>query len=77
MVYSNACRNGFVIMQHFEILAFVSRQLKPYDKNYPTHDPYLEVVIFSLNIAGITSMGLMLMCPQTIRVFCMCLVKRI
>ena len=31
-------------------MAYASRQLKPYEQNYPTHDLELVVVIFALNI---------------------------
>ena len=32
------------------MLAYASRQLKPYEKNYPTHDLELAVVVFALKI---------------------------
>ena len=31
-------------------MAYTSRQLKPYQQNYPTHDLELAVVIFALKI---------------------------
>nr|GFA23311.1 putative reverse transcriptase domain, aspartic peptidase domain protein [Tanacetum cinerariifolium] len=43
-IYSDASKNGlgFVLMQHGNVIAYASRQLKPYEANYPTHD--LELV---------------------------------
>ena len=32
------------------MIAYASRKLKPYEKNYPTHDLELAVVIFALKI---------------------------
>ena len=37
-------------MQHGKIVAYASRQLKPYEQNYPTHDLELAAVIFALKI---------------------------
>ena len=37
-------------MQNGKVVAYASKQLKPYEKNYPTHDLELAVVIFSLKI---------------------------
>ena len=37
-------------MQHGKVVAYASRQLKPYEKNYPTHDLELVVVVFTLKI---------------------------
>ncbi|KAF3616825.1 RNA-directed DNA polymerase -like protein [Capsicum annuum] len=40
IVYCDASRVGlgYVIMQHGKVIAYASRQLKPHEKNYPTHD---------------------------------------
>ena len=52
VVYSDASHQGLgcVLMQHRKVVAYASRQLKPYEKNYPTH--YLEQahVVFALKI---------------------------
>ena len=40
---------GGVLMQNGKVVAYASCQLKPHEKNYPTHDLELAVVIFSLN----------------------------
>ena len=37
-------------MQNGKIIAYASRQLKDYKKNYPTYDLELEAVVFSLKI---------------------------
>ena len=52
MVYSDASRQGLgcVLMQHGKVVAYASRQLKPYERNYPTHDLELAVVVFALKI---------------------------
>ena len=35
-------------MQNDKVIAYASRQLKVHEKNYPTHDLELAVVIFAL-----------------------------
>jgi len=37
-------------MQEDEIVPYASRQLKSYEKNYPTHDLELAIVVFALQI---------------------------
>nr|GFD40211.1 reverse transcriptase [Tanacetum cinerariifolium] len=41
---------GCVLMQHGKVIAYVSRQLKLYEVNYPTHDLKLAAVVFVLKI---------------------------
>uniref|UniRef100_A0A2N9IMJ0 RNA-directed DNA polymerase n=1 Tax=Fagus sylvatica TaxID=28930 RepID=A0A2N9IMJ0_FAGSY len=41
---------GCVLMQHGRVVAYASRQLKQYEKNYPTHDLELAAVVFALKI---------------------------
>jgi len=50
--YSDASKNrlGCALMQEDKVVAYVSRQLKPYEKNYPTHDLELTAVVFELKI---------------------------
>lgn len=52
VIYSNASYNGLgcVLMQNGKVIAYVSRQLKTHEKNYPTHDLELAAVIFALKI---------------------------
>ncbi|KAG8500979.1 hypothetical protein CXB51_003063 [Gossypium anomalum] len=52
VIYSDASLNslGCVLMQEGKVVAYVSRQLKPHEKNYPTHDLELAAVVFALKI---------------------------
>ncbi|KAL9258971.1 Retrovirus-related Pol polyprotein from transposon 17.6-like protein, partial [Drosera capensis] len=51
-IYSDASKQGlgYVLMQHDKVITYASRQLKPYEINYPTHDLELAAVVFSLKI---------------------------
>ena len=51
-IYSDASLNGLgcVLMQHGKVIAYASRQLKPHEMNYPTHDLELAAIIFALKI---------------------------
>ncbi|KAL3523596.1 hypothetical protein ACH5RR_016430 [Cinchona calisaya] len=50
--YSDASSKGLgcVLMQNEKVIAYASRQLKPYEQNYPTHDLELAAVVFALKI---------------------------
>ena len=37
-------------MQDGKVLAYASRQLKPHEQNYPTHDLELDAIVFALKI---------------------------
>ncbi|XP_035834062.1 uncharacterized protein LOC110881072 [Helianthus annuus] len=52
VVYSDASHQGLgcVLMQRGKVIAYASRQLKPHEGNYPTHDLELAAVIFALKI---------------------------
>ncbi|XP_074306818.1 putative mitochondrial protein AtMg00860 [Silene latifolia] len=52
VVYIYASKNGLgcVLMQNEKVIAYASRQLKPYEDNYPTHDLELGAMGFALNI---------------------------
>ncbi|WMV54863.1 hypothetical protein MTR67_048248, partial [Solanum verrucosum] len=39
-----------VLMQNGKVIAYASRQLKIYEKNYPTHDLELAAIVFDLKI---------------------------
>nr|GEY73697.1 reverse transcriptase [Tanacetum cinerariifolium] len=51
-IYSDASKKGLgcVLMQHGKVIAYASRQLKPYEDNYPIHDLELVAVVFALKI---------------------------
>ncbi|XP_074356031.1 uncharacterized protein LOC141695701 [Apium graveolens] len=52
VIYSDASKKGLgcVLMQHGKVIAYISRQLKSHEVNYPTHDLELAAVIFALKI---------------------------
>ena len=52
MIFSDASLNGLgcVLMQESKVVAYASRQLKPHEKNYPTHDLELAAIVFALKI---------------------------
>ena len=52
IIYSDASKNGLgcVLMQNGKVIAYASRQLKEYEKNYPTNDLELAAVVFALKI---------------------------
>ena len=58
-IYSDALKNGLdcVLMQEDKGVAYASQQLKPYEKNYPTHDLELTTVVFPSRSRDITYMG--------------------
>ena len=51
-LYSDASRIGLgcVLMKERKVVAYASRQLKPHEQNYPTHDLELAAVVFALKI---------------------------
>ncbi|XP_024164159.1 uncharacterized protein LOC112171166 [Rosa chinensis] len=51
-VYTDASGNGLgcVLMQNGQVVAYGSRQLKPHERNYPTHDLELAAIVFALKI---------------------------
>ncbi|KAJ9539354.1 hypothetical protein OSB04_032087 [Centaurea solstitialis] len=51
-VYCDASHLGLgcVLMQRGRVIAYASRQLKPHEANYPTHDLELAAVVFALKI---------------------------
>jgi ribonuclease HI len=52
IVYCDASAKGLgcVLMQDSAVVAYASRQLKPHEENYPTHDLELAAIIFALKI---------------------------
>ena len=51
-VYCDASRVGLgcVLMQHGQVIAYASRQLKNHEKNYLTHDLEMAAIVFALKI---------------------------
>jgi hypothetical protein len=51
-VYSDASQLGLgcVLMQDDKVIAYASRQLKPHEQNYPTHDLELAAIVHALKI---------------------------
>ena len=52
VIFSDASIQGLgcVLMQGDRVIAYASRQLKPYEKNYPTHDLELAAVVHALKL---------------------------
>ncbi|GKF72917.1 putative reverse transcriptase domain-containing protein, partial [Tanacetum coccineum] len=52
VVYCDASYHGLgaVLMQREKFIAYASRQLKPHEENYTTHDLELGAVVFALKI---------------------------
>ena len=52
VVFCDASRQGLgcVLLQDGKVVAYASRQLKVHEKNYPTHDLELAVVVHALKI---------------------------
>ena len=52
VIYSDASHKvlGCVLMQHGNVIAYASRQLKEYELMYPTHDLEFAAIVFSLKI---------------------------
>ena len=52
VIYSDASHKGLgcVLMQHNKVIAYASRQLKPHELKYPTHDMELAAIVFALKI---------------------------
>jgi len=51
-VYCDASKMGLggLLMQNGQVVAYASKQLKTRDRNYPTHDLELAVVVFALKM---------------------------
>ncbi|GJW57635.1 reverse transcriptase domain-containing protein [Tanacetum coccineum] len=52
VIYCDASHQGLeaVLMQREKVIAYASRQLKPHEENYTTHDLELGAVVFTLKI---------------------------
>ncbi|KAA3474185.1 DNA/RNA polymerases superfamily protein [Gossypium australe] len=51
-VYCDASHTGLgcILMQSGKVVAYASRQLRPHEVNYPTHDLELAAIVFALKI---------------------------
>ncbi|XP_074327288.1 putative mitochondrial protein AtMg00860 [Apium graveolens] len=58
VISSDASKQGLgcVLMQNSKVIAYASRQLKDYEKIYPTHDLELASVVFAFRFGGIISL---------------------
>ena len=54
VIFSDASKVGLdvVLLQNEKVVAYASRQLKDHERNYPTHDLKMAVVVFALKIWG-------------------------
>ena len=52
MIFSDDSLNGLgcVLTQEGKVVAYASRQLKPHEKNYPTHDLELVAIVIELKL---------------------------
>ena len=52
VIFSDASLNGLgcVLMQEDTMVAYAARQLNPHEKNYPTYDLELAIIVFALKI---------------------------
>ena len=53
-IFSDASYKGLecVLKQNGKVIAYASRQLRPHEKNYPTHDLELAAIVFALKIVN-------------------------
>jgi len=52
VIYSDVFKKGLgcILIQKRRVIAYGSRQSKPYEENYPTHDLELAIGVFALKI---------------------------
>ena len=52
VIYSNALYKGrsYVLIQHDQVMVYMSRKLKEYEIRYPTHDLKLAAIVFALRL---------------------------
>ena len=78
-MYWDASRFGLVcvIIQNSKVIAYVSRNLKVHEKNYPTHDLELVTIVFASKDDAIIFTVFMWKCSPITRVFGTFLFKKI
>jgi hypothetical protein len=47
-LYTDASKEGAILMQDRKVIAYASRKLKPHEVNYPTHDLELAAIVLAL-----------------------------
>jgi hypothetical protein len=69
VIYCDASRQGLgcVLMQDGKVVAYASRQLKPREQNYPTHDLEFAAVVHALKIWRHYLLGISAKSIQTTR----------
>ncbi|GJT93449.1 reverse transcriptase domain-containing protein [Tanacetum coccineum] len=62
IVYCDASYQGqgAVLMQRYKVIAYASRQLKPHEENYTTHDLELGAVLYSIKQHDMNHPGLLI-----------------
>ena len=63
-------------MQREKVIAYASRQLKPHEENYTTHDLKLGAVVFALKFGDTIYMVQSVLYSLIIKVFSISLIKR-
>ena len=74
VIFSDASLNGLgcVLLQEGKVVAYASRQLKPHEKNYPTHDLELASIVFALKYGDIICTEKSVSSTPITRVLSMC-----
>ena len=69
-MYCDASRRGLgaVLMQEGRVVSYASRQLKPHELNYATHDLELAAVVHALKLGDIFSLETIVKCTRITRV---------
>jgi hypothetical protein len=59
IIYCDASRQGLgcVLMQGGKVVVYASRQLRPHEQNYPTHDLELAAVVHASRFRDTISLG--------------------
>nr|GEY99729.1 putative reverse transcriptase domain-containing protein [Tanacetum cinerariifolium] len=78
VVYCDASIQGLgaVLMQREKVIAYASRQLKPHEENYTTHNLELGAIVFALKSGDTIYMTQSVSCSLIIKAFSMCLIRK-
>nr|GEU46476.1 reverse transcriptase domain-containing protein [Tanacetum cinerariifolium] len=79
VVYYDASHQGLgaVLMQKEKVIAYASRQLKPNEENYTTHDLELGIVVFALKFGDTICMAQNVPCLMIIKVLNTSLIRKL